>query len=383
MGASNTTFWTKRKILTYSLLLIIIIILSVLTIIFILQINFVAVFQQLFDSLSHGGLNILWFVLLLILPFYKSMSYFLMVYFHIRKMNIHFHWYQWLQYCFILVFLTSVTPFSIGAEPFIIYWLNKNKVPAKEASAMVLSSTIVAQLAIVCITWPSFIYISTMYSSLAASSEGLLGYWFGLVGMIIDMLGVTCFIVLGMSVNVHYWLAHGFNLCKKQMKLSYVDKASLKEQYQKQGDFQLLFITKLKNYPAMITIFIYSLSYQVFCYLAVYLSLLELSNSSEIPFTLTDIYNYSNIAITANNFMPVPGSEGTIQLLMQTLIKAGSQTALSNDAVTLLNNSLFIWRFFSFYLPTLIGLSCLFSQIGVISYHHFQNKHNKIDTKPV
>ncbi len=376
MSASNTAFWTKRKILTYSLLLTIIIILSVLTIIFILKINFIDVFQQLFNSLSHGGLNILWFILLLVLPFYKSLSYFLMVYFHIKKINIRFRWYQWAQYCFILVFLTSVTPFSIGAEPFIIFWLNKNKVPAKEASAMVLSSTIVAQLAIICITWPSFIYVSTMYSSLASTPNGLLGYWFGLVGMVIDMLGVTVFIVLGMSVNVHYWLAYIFNLCKKYIKLSYVDKSTLKLQYQKEGDFQLLFLSKLKNYPAMIIIFTYSLSYQVFCYLAVYLSLLLLSSNNGVPFTLADIYNYSNIAITANNFMPVPGSEGTIQLLMQTLIKAGSQ-GLSLGDINLLNNSLFIWRFFSFYLPTLIGLSCLFSQISILSYHHFQNKHIK------
>ena len=82
----------------------------------------------------------------------------------------------------------------------------------------------------------------------------------------------------------------------------------------------------------------------------------ELSGALE-NISFSDWFNYTNIAVTANNWIPIPGAEGTLQILIITFIN-GINTNVDNVFKENVNNIIFVWRIFTFYLPAVIGMIC-------------------------
>ena len=139
------------------------------------------------------------------------------------------------------------------------------------------------------------------------------------------------------------------------IRMSYKTKEDMKIKYVKKAVFKEEFIEEMRNYKFYIFVLIGNVLWNVFLYSSMYFSF-ELSGSLE-NISFSDWFNYTNIAVTANNWIPIPGAEGTLQILIITFIN-GINTNVDNVFRENVNNIIFVWRMFTFYLPAVIGMIC-------------------------
>ncbi len=49
----------------------------------------------------------------------------------------------------------------------------------------------------------------------------------------------------------------------------------------------------------------------------------------DLPINQGQLFNYTNVATTANNFIPIPGAEGTLQAVLNTFIINSKDTSIT------------------------------------------------------
>ncbi len=83
------------------------------------------------------------------------------------------------------------------------------------------------------------------------------------------------------------------------------------------------------------------------------------------------MFNYVNVGVTANNFVPIPGGEGTLQGILITLFSAINNSAFPHDElIQISTDSVFIWRIFTFYMGAIVGLLTFLWEIISSSYRY-------------
>ncbi|WP_245576636.1 lysylphosphatidylglycerol synthase transmembrane domain-containing protein [[Mycoplasma] imitans] len=280
--------------------------------------------------------------------------------------------------------INNVTPFATGAEPYKVYWLLKNKVKLSDAITIVGATAIYWSIVQITVTWPSFIYISTNYDLLVKSKDGLIAYWFSFCGMLVDFGIFSTFATAVFSVKFHLLVYKVVNKIRKLLKLKELDEDKRLEYVNQKKAF----IKEFKRYWVVIFMFLFTATLVIFQYSSVYMSLEILKSKLTDLYSFIKVFNFSNVAITANNFIPIPGGEGTIQvtleLYFQSLIDPSSisnanvkylnSKAINND----INNTIFLWRFVLFYLPTMIGI--IPSIYEIFNYFKSLRKSNRENT---
>ena len=83
----------------------------------------------------------------------------------------------------------------------------------------------------------------------------------------------------------------------------------------------------MRNYKFYIFVLIENVVWNVLLYSSMYFSFVLSGALENISFS--DCFNYTNIAVTANNWIPIPGAEGTLQILIITFIN-GINTNVDN-----------------------------------------------------
>lgn len=286
-----------------------------------------------------------------------------------RKLREKISKVEWLKLLSITFFIRSITPFSIGSEPYIIFWLRKRGISLRQASAIVSSLTVSWLLAQAIITWPSFITLQAQHNLVDPNKKELKYSWMVIAGLIVDIVSTLFVFTISYCKRVHY--AFGltrlkFNqifkiksstaLSKAELRHKYLDNKSFKKEFKRvffnQTTIKILLLFTIQNI----------LNYSLYALLAI----LILEGDQQNFQSFLNSFHIINVSTTSNNFLPTPGSEGTIQLTitkMNSLVGQGTVTAqpaasTQNTAKEeSLNKVIFLWRWFQKYKPFLCSVA--------------------------
>lgn len=353
----NGSFWTKRNIILLSIGVIVSAIMVGFSISLILDIDFKNLFTSLKTSLNSNNLATLWLLLLIGFSLFRAFIFVLLHYVYVKKNKVKtIKWYEWILYAFSLLFLTASTPFSIGSEPFSVYFLTKHKVNhIRHNSAFLLACSTYYELGQLLITLPSLFYVSYNIHIFYTALNQPIPYffWLAVVGTLVDMVIASLYFVLGYSSKVHLFINRVYNKIKKVLKLKYDTYEQLLIKHKEGENFKRVYHYYMRLPWLNITALLIGLGFNFCFYSLTYISYLLVSKDP-VPIYF-DMFNYTNISITATNFVPIPGSEGSVQYILKQFLTFNNPHQVKiNDQ--LINEVIFIWRMFSLYLCAFVGI---------------------------
>ncbi len=369
---TKDNFFNKKNYLLIGSAFLFTIILIVVSIIFILDIDFNGLFSSIKTGLS-SPLGALWFFLLFIYVPFKMLTTSLPMAIRVYEANVKVPLWSMLLHSVSLCFLAAVTPANFVTDPYNVFWLKTLGFSNSKASSIVWSNAFLWHSIQMVITLPSFIIICTHYGEIVVNDDGLTTFWFIVTGLIIDFFIFGCLLFMGLNKRFHFYLSATVNWVKKMLKLKYHTIEETKAKYMNDGELRLNNISQLKHWKgSLTTVLIYGVT-EIFIYALMYWSILFIL-PTDYSVNFCDVFNVVNTACTANKFIPIPGGEGTIEVFLTTLLKnLNVITPSGDDTVDIVNNSVFVWRTFSIYIPALLGMF----GFGWVSYLQFRNIKNK------
>ncbi|RAO95359.1 hypothetical protein DNK47_00725 [Mycoplasma wenyonii] len=271
---------------------------------------------------------------------------------------------EWLKLLSVTFFIRSITPFSIGSEPYIIFWLKKRGVSLRQSSAIVSSLTISWFLAQGIITWPSFIALQMNHNLVSPTRVDSKYSWAIVIGLIVDVVS-TLFVF---TISYCQWVHYAFGLIK--LKLNYffkfknvvvLSKAELKHKYLDNKSFQRDFKRVFFNVTTIRALLVFTaqnlLNYALYALLAIVI----IDDQNFI-----NSFHIINISTTSNNFLPTPGSEGSIQFTIEKMnslvspeVNGVTAKTSNSDNSNSLKGVIFLWRWFQKYKPFLCSVAFL------------------------
>lgn len=375
---SEKSFFTPKKIIIYSIITIVFCVFIFLIYKFIFDIDFNTITSSISNSYNNNNLFFLWLFLLLIFPFYNCLLRVIPYKYKLKQRGIYVKWYDWIIFCFITFFIGAITPFAMGSEPYIMYWLKKKGLQLKEATAIVASFTVINPFIQVLITWPSFFIICASYSANSNNPGWIGSFWSVFVGLMFDLIGTFFWFIMSISRRAHYILNLFIAKIKKIFKMKYKSKEEIKEEYIKNSSFRKLFMAELRDKKFVIILSIGSLIWNILYYSSLIFAFNFIDPS--FRFNAFDLFNYANIATTANNFIPIPGAEGTLQAVLILFIENSTYgfNGTHEELKIICTNSVFIWRTFSFYITAFPGiLAFIYLCIRELFFYIRRNKREK------
>jgi len=354
-------FFTKKRILLGLLFSSFSIIFIVLLSVFAFGINFDSIITLIKLGAKNSGLplTIFFFFLIFLFPIFNVLSRI----FTIKKRlysisSIRIKWYEWVSFNFISIFIATITPFAIGSEPYSVFWFKSKGVSINDISVIIASNGLLNSFTQILITWPSFFVIASQYSAYSVDPFWLLAFWLGFTGLIFDLMGFLVWWFLGYSRRVHFAINFVLNFIKRKLKMSYHTKDEIYEKFRTNAIFKKQFIALLKDYKITTFIILIGLFWNIFFY-STLLVCFRLIQDKSINIDYFNLFNYVNVATTANNWVPVPNGEGTLQMLITWFISPDIANTNPNLPSNIQwqnysNNGIFIWRFCTSYLPVMI-----------------------------
>lgn len=346
---NNTNiFLTKRRLYFFIASFLVFVALTIVALVSILNIDFLTLFNNIGEQFRTSNLSALFFIIILAAPVFRTVQLALAYYFICKKKNIKVTFLETIWVALIFIFIVSITPSSIGGEPFLIYWLRRKNLEVSEASAVVLLNSTGGQAMSLLVTWPSYIYLLTLYNSFIDTPNGQLIFWFSTVGMILDAIVMISFIITSTSSHMHYYISLVFNQFLKFFKFNYKNKEEIRFQLRQNKSFRKLLATEYRNYWIVTYIFVSNAAVHVILYTLMFVSIGMVFDYQTISFS--DVYNFTNIATTANNFIPLPGSEGSLQLLLKAMLGWNNKIDSAH-----IDQGIFVWRFSWTYSINIVG----------------------------
>lgn len=366
---SKKNFFTKKKIIIFSLFFIITIVLFSCAIIFIFKTNIPLLIIQIKFGLITKGKRI-WFLILilyfLIMPIFNVISFWLRVR-RIKKISF----IQWFCLAITIDFIKAITPANFIYDPYTVFWMKMNGVPIRKATTIMFINAWQWQLTQILITVPSFIVVIRHGYAMLTNQLNVSIFSLMIIGLSIDIIGLIIMTLLCLSTNVHYFLSSILNWFKKKFKLKYHTRIEINEKYKNQKVMKRDFYEYLNDYSSTILTFIFVLLEEIFVYSATYFAFaFFLPQNVEINFM--SIFNVANIAYTANKMIPLPGGEFSTQIIMKQLfdVYGGIKNCRINEKEDYIANSILLWKWFNSYLIAFFG----FFGFWYLTYDQIKNK---------
>ncbi|MGL4617045.1 MAG: lysylphosphatidylglycerol synthase domain-containing protein [Mycoplasmoidaceae bacterium] len=354
--ADKNNFFTKKRVTILFITTIFVIVFSISISIFLLEIDINAINNFFIEGFKQeNSMFFLWLFLMFFFPFFASFWRYIVIYTRIKKENCNAKWYDWIFLIFIGSFLNAITPFSIGNEPYSLFWLKTHGLTTRKSLLILASTGIVSSFTQILITWPSFFVVSASYGNFGNTIEWSLGYWLAFAGLIFDLIGFFLFFALTYSRRIHYFLNRLYYAIRKKLRMSYKTKEDIKIKYIQRAIFKQEFIDEIKNYKFYSFVLTGNIILNIILYSTMFFSFKLSGINVDIKFW--DWFNYTNIAVTANNWVPIPGSEGTLQILILAFMN-GINSNINDIWKENINTIIFVWRIFTFYLSAVIGMIC-------------------------
>lgn len=315
------------------------------------------------DIFSHLGINIqkqpylISFLLLAILcPFFKASFTIFYIRPAMKQNGLNISWLEYIILAFKVFFFNTITPFASGGEPYVIYWIKSRGGTIKLAGSLSLISMIVGSIGQILLTLPSFILISIDYNQIIAINinglSGTLIYWFIVAGLLLNVIVLTIWFIMGISKKFHYGCSKFSNWILKKFKRPHLSKEEMYNKYILEAEFQEMFYSEMRKWKKNLWVGLYIVFADIFLYVAVFFSFALVSQNFEVNNeSFWYMFNITNVSLTANNFIPIPSGEGTIQITIGTLSKVYFHNELLG-----IYNSIGFWKIITNYLPLIFSV---------------------------
>lgn len=383
----SDNFLDRKKIIIFSLMGIFAIILIALTVTFITDINVKSILTTINEVKNHTGLIIVfWIFLFILISFIRLIWQVEAIRMRMKHYFVTVKVREWWNFGLITVFINTVTIFSLGSDPYKIWWMTRRGIKLREANAILLSSGWIIQITQMIISYPSLGYIIYLYFF---DSKNFIHTYDTNVSMILLCVGycndIIVFIsisILGFNKRLQYLIAKIFNWIRKKIGLSFKSKVVLLEELVEKNKFQEIFKNELKSFEANTYTIFWTFVTLIFYYFSMFFAyelVVPYDRSEQIHVLYSKLwstYDFANVATVANNFIPIPGSEGTIQFVLISFFNSASIKLdnSSNDLHMIIKQTVFIWRVFNYYLIIIVGALYLIC-LGVVKY--IRNKIKK------
>ncbi|WP_391591756.1 Lysylphosphatidylglycerol synthase / glycosyltransferase family protein [[Mycoplasma] cavipharyngis] len=344
---NNNQFFNRKKIIGIVIWTIVLIVLIALVLKFILDLDFRSFVNNLKLINNQNDHFLLSAILLSV--FYFCFAIYARIFNYAIKLKKELknkvRWYEWLNFSVVGTFLQIITPFSIGSEPYFVWWLSRKGVNKQKIGSVVGINLMTWSLVQTIVTWPSFIVYSINHATEINNGQITLIYYLMLLGLFVDILMMCLIFSINYSRHIHVIISRFTNYCRKWLKLEYLTKNQIEEKYVLNSLYKKAFKKELLQWSSLVIMFNHLimalLTYVIF--VLFYFSFNHVSTNR-----WPTIFNIVNIATTANNFVPIPNTEGTLQLTLQNLLN----TTEKNDIAS----TIFGWRFFTSYASFIFGL---------------------------
>jgi len=391
----NNVFFSKKNIILLTIFSVLSIVILVLTIRFVIQINWTLLSNAIKTGLSRK-IGSLWFTLLILYFVWTIFSNYNMLLTRFKQYEINVSFWEYILFALTMSFLKCVTPATFVTDPYQIFWLKMHGMPTHLASSITFSNGLLWQIVQIVITTPSFILIMVNYQKLiyengvsgAIFSQGLAILILACVGMGFDLISMTFMLLLNMSKKMHYLMSSAFNKIKKIFHMKYHTKAEIEEKYKNKAILKQDFLDFVKNGKYFsLTLLIFALN-EIITYLALTWALYFVQNINvqgqiyQIKFNFWWAFNCTNVSFTANRLNILPNGAGGIEwILSVTLERMGGwidpikfqDPSAVHKAIS--NNAILVWRLFGGYIQGFIGL---FAFVGILV---LQTKSIKMQNK--
>ena len=315
---------------------IILVIITAIVIYFLLKGNF----KEIMNSIIH--VNFLWIIITIIL--YTLYLVLQTIPFHdfgkIYSKNLSF------SYMFYIIIVTNffngITPLATGGQPLQIYELHKKNISTVDASNIVIQNSIIFQLSVVIWSFIAIIINNTFHIFIVSNTLKKLVF----IGFTLNVLLLLVFIIISFSKTFNQKIINGI--------ISILSKLHIIKRKEKQIEKWNNICTEFYDNSKIL------LNNKLLLIKGIILLLIAFAFYYTIPFTIAKALDCSgNLTIIStiflssyvflsSNYLPIPGATGGMEY---------SFMGYFNNYVSgfKLKALLIIWRFITYYLPTIIG----------------------------
>lgn len=339
--------------------------------------------KQFFGAINNGFNRKIGYALFVCfcLEYLWSIAYaFLGFYPRLSKININIPTWEYIIFSLTIAFFKGITPPSIFIDPYTMFWLKTKGLSTDKATSIVITNSLTWQAAALTVTLPSFIYLWTIndgFIKLVQNRDG----WFTLITVILGMgFNFLCFFgwfILCWSKKIHFILSRVGNWIKKKFGMKYHTKEQIEQKYQIRATMRNNFINLIKDWKISLICFVLYVGFEIYLYLCICFGMIFTQENTNINFYMA--FNCANVAVTANTiFFFIPGGILTLDKFLKDLLtltncwKNSNVNEWEKERITI--NSIFLWRWFYTYLPTLTGT---IGAIPLITIQLIQYKNKK------
>ncbi len=242
----------------------------------------------------------------------------------------------------IAQFFNGITPFSTGGQPMQIYMLNKTGISVGSATNIIIQDFLMYQLAL--ITIGVFAVLFNMFFhfiNISAEVNALI-----IAGFVINTAVGLCLLFISFSRRFNDFVGKLIIKIGAKFRIIKNKEETIKKLETKLEEFH----ESAKLFKNKKTLFLRCYLYNVIALIAYYVIpfFIFISFDPKLAITIPAVVSCSAFVLLIGNFVPIPGGSGGIEAAF--IILFGS---FLPDK--LINSTLIIWRFITYYLGVLIG----------------------------
>lgn len=260
----------------------------------------------------------------------------------INQSHDHYSMKRALKICIMTKFFNGITPFASGGQPLQVYELNKDGIKPTKGTLIVVEQFILFQMAVVILAFTSLV-LNDIFDVIHAEAFLNRLTIFGFV-INIALLGAVLFLCTNIKfskriINFFIRLFFRFKIVKDKKKTMEKWNGMCDEYYQGYLDL-------INNKNLIITCLLLELLCLIFMFFVPYCVFMAIGFEGMLTkFISVMIAIY---AFFVGSFIPMPGGSGGIEYAF-----IGFYSFYVGSSF--LSPALIVWRFITYYLPTIIG----------------------------
>lgn len=315
---------------------IIILLVTSIVLFFILKDNFSSTIKVLSEA------NFLYFLLAILLYVIVFTIEAFIIFMLIKEYKKNYSFKESFKLSVMTKFFNGITPFSAGGRPLQIFELKKSGVRVLDSTNVIVQTFIIFQSSL--IIFSIFTFIANMIFKFFPTNTFL--YSMTIIGFIINVVILLAALIFSISKNLNKKIVDFvINLLYKIKIIK--DKDAQYEKWNKVCDEYYVAFKDFKyKKDLIIKCVIWQILAIILFYLVVYVVLLALHihNINVLALVVA-----SNFVFLTGCYIPIPGGSGGTEYAFIHYL----EVLISNASIV--SSALIIWRFATYYFPTLIG----------------------------
>lgn len=234
----------------------------------------------------------------------------------------------------------NITPFSSGGQPMQAYELNKTGKRVSDSLSAMAIKFIITQIALVSSTLVVVLIEFDFFKTLMQNY-----LWIAIIGFIVNIIAIIVMILAGIKKEIIIFITNPMIRLLGKIHIIKDTEKIIEKLNNSIDNFGNQFIIMKSEKKMVIEMFIIAVIQSMVYYSITYMVYRAFGNYG---ISFLQIIPTQAFLLLIMTFIPTPGSgvgaEGGFYLLFNTIFKEGT-----------INMSILFWRFYTFYLPIIVG----------------------------